>query len=80
MYKAITSFIDLQDNSYKYHAGDAFPREGMEVSEERIEELLTDKNRRHKPMIEEIKEEVSGKEEIKKPTSKKGGRKKADAE
>lgn len=80
MYKAITSFIDLQDNSYKYHAGDTFPRDGIKVSEERIEELLTDKNRRHKPMIEEIKEEVSVKEETKKSTPKKSGRKKADAE
>lgn len=54
MYKAIKSFTDLQDNNYKYHTGDTFPRDGYEVSAERLHELLTDANRRHTPMIVEI--------------------------
>lgn len=86
MYKALVNFRDLQDNGYKYQAGDDFPRKGMKPSKERLEELLTDKNRRHKPMIEEVKEvpeampmdepnELS--EEPKpKPKPKKGGKKK----
>ena len=87
MYKALTTFTDLQDNNYRYQAGDTFPRKGIKVSDERIAELLSDKNRRHKPVIEEIVKEEPKKEEVKpapkksattkKPTT--GGRKKADA-
>jgi len=76
-YKAIVSFTDLQDNNYRYHAGDTFPRAGVTVSQERLEELSTDKNRRRKPMIAEdipdVPEETSV-EVPKKP--KKGGKKK----
>lgn len=56
MYKAIDNFVDLQDNNYRYHTGDVFPRKGIDVSKERIEELASDKNRRHKPVIVEVKE------------------------
>lgn len=56
MYKVLVNFADLQDNNYRYHAGDTFPRKGINVTPERIDELLTDKNRRHKPVIEEVKE------------------------
>lgn len=57
MYKALTLFTDLQDNGYKYMPGDEYPRHGLKPSKDRIEELLTNKNRRNKPMIEEVKEE-----------------------
>ena len=73
-YRAVTTFTDLQDNNYKYQAGDLFPRKGFKVSDERLAELSTDKNRRHKPVIEEVLEEKT--EE--KPAPKKGGRKKTD--
>lgn len=77
-YKVIVSFTDLQDNNYRYHTGDIFPRVGVKVSQERLDELLTDKNRRHKPMIvedlPEIKEEIPV--EVPKKTTKKGGKKK----
>lgn len=56
MYKVLINFADLQDNNYRYHAGETFPRKGVNVTPERIDELLTDKNRRHKPVIEEVKE------------------------
>ena len=88
-YIAIEAFTDLQDNNYKYQAGDEFPRKGFKVSDARIEELSTDKNRRERPMIkvvEEIKTEeikpVEVKPELEKlevPVSKKG-KKKKDAE
>ena len=55
MYRAITLFTDLQDNNYKYNPGDEYPRVGLKPSKDRIEELLTSKNRRNKPMIEEVK-------------------------
>lgn len=59
MYKVVVSFRDLQDNGYRYHVGDNFPHEGLDVSDERIDELLTDKNRRHTPMIvEEVVEDT----------------------
>lgn len=82
MHKVIVDFADLQDNNYRYHTGDTFPRKGIEVSAERLEELLTDKNRRRKPMIEEVKEPKPAKEpkpvveEEKPKTQPKNGRKK----
>ena len=80
MYKALTTFTDLQDNNYRYQAGDTFPRKGIKVSDERIAELLSDKNRRHKPVIEEIVKEEPKKEEKPAPAKKStSGRKKADA-
>lgn len=82
MYKALITFTDLQDNNYRYQAGDIFPRKGIKVSNERIAELLSDNNRRHKPVIEEIVKEEPKKEEVKPAPAKKStsGRKKADAE
>ena len=59
MYKVIKAFTDLQDNRYPYNAGDEFPREGVEVSEGRLEELATDKNRRKEPLIKEVPGEAS---------------------
>jgi len=75
MYKVLTTFTDLQDNNYKYHVGDTFPHKGMEVSAERIEELSTDKNRRHIPVIAEVVEEEKVEQ---KSAPKKSGRKKTD--
>lgn len=71
MYKALTTFTDLQDNNYKYFAGDEFPRKGLIVSDARIAELSSDKNRRHTPVIVEVLEEVKKEEvkEVKKSTS-----------
>ena len=80
-YTVIETFTDLQDNNHRYLPGDNFPREGLKVSEARLKELSTDKNRRQRPMIKEevvaVKESVVA-EEVKKPTTKKG-KKKADA-
>ena len=79
MYEVLVNFTDLQDNNFRYHAGDNFPRKGITVSEERLHELLTDENRRHKPMIKEVKKKVP--EETPEPEKtvekpKKGGKKK----
>ena len=56
MYKAIRYFTDLKDGSYPYHPGDEFPREGLQVSEERIQDLLTGNNRRGISVIEKVEE------------------------
>ena len=56
MYKVIKSFTDLQDNNHAYYVGDTFPHNGVEVGDERIAELSSDKNRLCVPLIEEIAE------------------------
>lgn len=56
MHKVVKDFFDLQDNARAYHAGDAFPREGVEVSAERLAYLAGDGNRLGVPVIEEVKE------------------------
>ena len=56
MYRVIASFIDLKDGEHPYSVGDAFPREGHTVSEERIKELAGNKNKRKTPLIERVME------------------------
>lgn len=77
MYKVIRFFTDLQDNEHAYRVGDIFPRQGVEVSPERLKELSTTANKRGIPVIEEIPEEteVIAEEAPKKPkrTPKKKG-------
>lgn len=68
MYRVITFFIDLQDGEHRYHTGDAFPREGHTVSEERIKELSGSKNRRRMPLIELV-EDPETKQEEEKPVA-----------
>lgn len=74
MYRVIKFFRDLQDNNHAYHVGDTFPHGRMAVSEDRLLELSTDKNRRHVPLIEKVEiveneagetmEEVKAKEPV----------------
>ena len=86
MYKCIVFFSDLHDKSYKYRPGDEFPRPGLKVSPERIEELSTNKNRRGFPVIEEVKEPEAAEEkpeeveEVKEAPKPKRGRKKKNAD
>lgn len=56
-YRVLKYFTDLQDNRHAYHVGETFPREGLEVSSERLVELSSDKNKRGIPLIEKIEEE-----------------------
>ena len=55
MYKVLLYFEDLQDNRHPYFTGDTFPREGLEVSEERLKELASSENKRGIPLIEAVK-------------------------
>ena len=57
MYKVIKHFIDLHDNDHSYNEGDIFPREGVDVSKERIEELAGSNNKQHTPLIELVEED-----------------------
>ena len=59
MYRVVEYFTDLQDNGHAYDVGDIFPREGVEVSAERLEELSSSKNKRGKALIELVKEKAS---------------------
>ena len=58
MYKVIKHFIDLHDNDHSYNEGDIFPREGVDVSEERIKELAGSDNKQHPPLIELVEEDL----------------------
>ena len=89
MYRVVKSFVDLQDEHHRYAVGDVFPCSGYEPSEERLRELSTTENRRHKVMItEEAVKEEPPKVEAKKPEiakedkpekPKRGRKKKSDA-
>lgn len=57
MYEVIHYFTDLQDNEYPYNVGDAFPRDGLTVSEERLKELSGSNNKQHKSLIKLVEEE-----------------------
>jgi len=52
MYKVINRFTDLRDGG-RYERGDTFPRPGVTVPEERLEELSGCNNRRGIPLIVE---------------------------
>ena len=80
MHKVIEYFTDLQDNGYAYNTGDTYPREGLEVSEERFAELASSKNKRRKPLIEEIPEDTAEAETEEKPRKKKGRGKNANSD
>lgn len=51
MYKVIKYFTDLQDDNHPYNVGDDYPREGLEVTKERIAELSSSNNKRGEPLI-----------------------------
>ena len=58
MYVVIEAFADALDNQHIYNVGDEYPRAGVTVSEERLEELASNRNRRGVALIvdEEAKE------------------------
>lgn len=58
MYKVIKFFLDLQDNNHFYNEGDTFPRAGLEVTEKRLAELASDKNKQGVPLIEKVAEVI----------------------
>lgn len=56
MYRVIVYFEDLQDNRQPYNVGDVFPKGDKKVTKKRLNELATDKNRRHIPLIEKVED------------------------
>lgn len=71
MYRVLRYFTDALDNGHAYHTGDEFPRDGVEVSEQRIEELSTSNNKLGVPLISEVDGEIPA-EPKKRKTRKKG--------
>ena len=62
MYKAVRDWRDLEDG-HLYQAGDRFPHDGREVSEQRISALRTGQNLASLVMIEEVEETIAPKTE-----------------
>ena len=56
MYRVIEYFEDLQDNGQPYNVGDVFPKGNKKVTEQRLNALATDKNRRRIPLIKKVEE------------------------
>lgn len=54
-YVVIKKFRDLQDNDHIYEVGKKYPRKGK-LNKERVEELLSDKNKIGEPLIKEVGE------------------------
>lgn len=59
MYRVIRFFTDLHDGNHPYNVGDSFPREGIEVADERIVELASSDNKQGVPLIEAVEDEDS---------------------
>ena len=57
MFKVVKRFYDLKDNNHAYSVGDVFPHQKAKVSEKRIAELSSNKNKMGVPLIVEIPEQ-----------------------
>lgn len=69
MYKVLYQFADLQDHEHVYRVGDVYPHSvDVEVSDERLEELTTARNRIGVPLIGQAEEQ---KEETEQPKKRK---------
>lgn len=55
----IAPFVDLEDGHHIYRKGDIYPREGLNVSDERIMQLLSTQNKARKSFIERIAEQTN---------------------
>lgn len=65
-YVVINYFTDLRDYDHPYNVGDEFPRQGVTVSEERLAELSSSRNKQRRPLIKAV-EDTQKAEEPKKP-------------
>lgn len=70
-YVVIENFCDKTDGFRPYLPGAEFPRKGLDVSEARIKELLTDANALKKPLIKEVEVEEKKKAPAKKAAASK---------
>ena len=61
LYRAAVEFFDLQDGNRLYHAGEPYPRDGLKVSDARLDELAGNGNRMGHPLIAKVEERPSRK-------------------
>lgn len=54
-YMVIKQFRDLHNNNHIYNVGDKYPHKGR-INKDRVEELLSDKNKIGVPLIAEVQE------------------------
>lgn len=60
MYRVVRRFTDLQDGGRPYEVGSRYPKAGVKVTKERLEELSSDRNKRGVALIvEEAHEKAS---------------------
>lgn len=52
-YVVIKRFRDAQDGKRVYEPKNAYPRQGVKVTQERIDELLSSNNKQGEPLIKE---------------------------
>jgi len=79
MYKVICRFADLLDMRHVYEVGDEYPRKGYSPSSDRFEELSTNRNKLHRPLIELVPGTVTEEpEEVTEKTTTRGRRKAKD--
>lgn len=55
----IAPFVDLEDGHHIYRKGDIYPREGLNVSDERIMQLISTQNKAHKSFLERVAEQTN---------------------
>lgn len=53
-YVVVESFSDMQDSGYTYKPGDIFPRGGVSVSNGRLVELSTNRNKLGRALIQGV--------------------------
>lgn len=56
-YRVLKYFTDLHDGEHAYNVGDAYPRDGVDVTDSRVKELLGDENLQGQPLIEKVNDE-----------------------
>lgn len=61
-YQVIKDFMDMKDGNHMYKAGDTYPRDGSNPTEERIAELAGSDNRQKQSLISEVEESEPQKE------------------
>lgn len=76
MYRVISAFNDIFDGGFLYKVGDVYPRAGYTTTDQRINELSSDNNKQHRPLIEAVVDE--SKTEAARPARKKRGKKNED--
>lgn len=54
-YEVIRYFTDAQDKDYAYHEGDIYPRDGINPTEQRINDLLSGNNFQRVALIMPLK-------------------------